>query len=68
MPYEKFILKIEALIIETLNNKLAQSNIQMTSWDGLMRNRWIGLKIPSFTGKGDSSSQQLRKNCVWSPL
>ena len=67
MPCEQLILKIEALIIETLNRKLSHSNIQMTSWDGSMRNRWIGLRIPSFTSKGDSSSQLLRKNCVWSP-
>lgn len=51
MPYEQLILKIEALIIETLNNELTHNNIQMTSWDGSTRNRFIGLRISSLLAK-----------------
>lgn len=63
---ESFLSSLEAAIVENINNRLAlSSNLDkaFTTWDGRIRFRWNGIKVPLFLGKKNND----RGSAVWTP-
>ncbi|XP_057817988.2 uncharacterized protein LOC131031006 [Cryptomeria japonica] len=69
MDWPQLTNKVEAAIIELIScqSMKGQKNLEMTEWDGEMRLKWIGLKIPPYVGDGPSINLQKRKECKCCP-